>query len=382
MSEAYKAAGVDLQLGDELSQMLYEASKQTWVNREGKFGEPTSAVDSFRGLRDMSIAPLLNAPEPEGIRMYICDDGVGTKVEVAERRGKHDTIAFDLLAMVVDDAAIKGYEPAAVSTTLDVRKLDESMKPEMEQLARGYVLAANAARVALVNGEVAELGDLVGGFGDGLVYNWSATLLYAGHQSRLLDGRAVRPGDALVGFQENGFRSNGLSLVRKTLQKNFGNSWQEQVEEETDWTWSHLVLQPSTIYSPVLVDAIGGYDLSQPSLAEVHGAAHITGGGMPGKLGGLLKTAGVGAVISEPFETPYVMKSIQRLADIPDEEAYHVWNMGTGMVVATPEPEKLIDVAARHNVAAKQIGEVISAPMIVIADAQKPGRDLTFRLNS
>ncbi len=377
MSEAYKAAGVDLELGDDLSQMLYEASKQTWVNRANRFGEPTSAVDAFRGLRDMSIEPFLSAPSPEGIRLFQCDDGVGTKVEVAQRVGRHDTIAFDLLAMVVDDAAIKGYEPAAVSTTLDVRKLSEGMKPEMQQLARGYVQAAKAAQIALVNGEVAELGGLVGGYGEGLVYNWSATLLAAGHTERLLDGTAVEPGDALVGFREKGFRSNGLSLVRRTLENRLGRHWHEWPESQTGEKWGDLVLEPSTIYAPVLTDAIGGYDLTQPTKVEVHGAAHITGGGLPGKLGGVLRTAGVGAVIEEPFPVPHAMRAIRHMAGIDLNEAHHVWNMGVGMVVATPDPEQLVHVAEKHGVQAAQIGEVVAQHAIRIVT---PGRDLVFEL--
>jgi phosphoribosylformylglycinamidine cyclo-ligase len=377
MSEAYKEAGVDLQLGDELSQMLYEASKQTWANRAGTFGEPTSSVDAFRGVRDMSLAPLLRVPKPDGIRQFMCDDGVGTKVDVAQRMGKHDTIAFDLLAMVVDDAAIKGYEPTSVSTTLDARKLDESMKPEMEQLARGYILAAAAAKVALVNGEVAELGNLVGGYGEGLVYNWSATLLAIGHQERLINGKALRRGDALVGLQEKGFRSNGLSLVRRTLTKMHGDNWHEEIEPETGKPWGELVLRPSTIYSPVLVRAIGGYDLSKTPRAEVHGAAHITGGGLPGKLGGLLRTAGVGAVIEYPYDAPPAMRSVQTMAGIDDEEAHHVWNMGTGMVIATPHPEQVMWIADYLNIDSKQIGVVTNDPEIRI---QRKRGDLVFDL--
>jgi phosphoribosylformylglycinamidine cyclo-ligase len=114
----------------------------------------------------------------------------------------------------------------------------------------------------------------------------------------------------------------------------------------------------------------------------VHGAAHITGGGIPGKLGGLLRTAGAGAVISEPFEVPPAMKSLQNLAGISDEEAYHVWNMGTGMVVATPQPDKLVEIAEAHDISAKQIGEVISSPMILIPGAESFGKDISFSLDS
>lgn len=383
MSEAYQAAGVNLELGDELSKMLYEASKQTWHNRAGKFGEPTADVDSFSGLRSLSLKPLLEVPEPEGIVLLPGDDGVGTKVEVAQRVGRHDTIAHDLLAMICDDAAVKGFEPAAVTTTLDVRRLDESMRPAMTQLALGYIAAANVAKVALVNGEVAELGSLVGGYGDDMnfQYNWNATFFAVGHRSRLVDGRAVGVGDSLVGFRENGFRSNGLSLVRKTLANQYGSEWHRHTFNFGLENLGRAVLTPSTIYSTVLVAAQGGYDLRTAPAAEFSGAAHITGGGIPGKLGRLLRTAGLGADISAPFELPDIMDHVQEVADISDEEAYRVWNMGQGMIVSTKNAENLISVAEQQGVEAKVIGEVTDEKGTVIvrsAGAKSPGKALYY----
>lgn len=378
MSKAYEAAGVNLELGDELSKMLYEASKQTWVNREGKFGEPTADLDSFSGLRSMSIAPLLEIPDPANIVTIMGDDGIGTKVEVAERMGDHATMAFDLLAMICDDAAVKGFEPVAVTTTLDVQRLDKSMRDQMQDLARGYVLAAKAARVALVNGEVAELGDLVGGYGEGLKYNWNATYLAAGHNSRLLDGNAVSAGDQLVGFQEMGFRSNGLSLVRKTLKAEHGPEWHRAVFT-TPIQFGEYVLRPSVIYTPILVDAIGGYDLSNEAQARVSAAAHITGGGIPGKLGRMLQASGLGADIENPFSPSAMMQYVQEKAGIADSEAYTVWNMGQGMIVATPEPAKVIELARNHGVRARAIGEVVKQPGITIRSRGVKNNGTTLR---
>jgi phosphoribosylformylglycinamidine cyclo-ligase len=383
MSEAYREAGVNLELGDELSKMLYEASKQTWQNRVGKFGEPTADIDSFSGLRSLSLEPLLSVPKPEGIRLNMGDDGVGTKVEVAQRIGKHDTIAHDLLAMICDDAAVKGFEPAAVTTTLDVRKLDESMRPAMSQLALGYIAAANAAQVSLVNGEVAELGNLVGGYGDedNFQYNWSATFIAAGHKDRLLDGTKVQEGDLLVGLREMGFRSNGLSLVRKTLAARYGELWHELQYTDLGQTLGELVLTPSIIYTPILTKAIGGYDLRQNPLALVHGAAHVTGGGVPGKLGRMLQPSGLGAAIHNPFEPVDFVQEVQQLAGIGDEEAYKVWNMGQGMVIATPDAKQIINIANEHFIPAKVIGEVVKSPTITIRSAaSETGKKLTYEI--
>lgn len=390
MSEAYRDAGVNLELGDELSKQLYEASKLTWQNREGVFGELTSNLDSFSGLRSMNIGPLLEVPEPEKLSFLMGDDGVGTKVEVAQRVGDLSTIAHDLFAMVCDDAVIRGFEPVAATTTLDVQKLDESMRDQMAQLALGYIAAGNLAKIAVVNGEVAELGKLVGGYEPSnndyrstdeiLRFNWSATLLSIGHQDRLKDGRSIQPNDSLVALEEKGFRSNGLSLVRKTFEKSFGVDWHNTRINSGEQSLGQLVLEPSTIYTPVIVDAFGGYDPRRQANTEIAAAAHITGGGIPGKLSRMLQASGLGADIESPMGPGDGMILAQNHAGISDEEAYKVWNMGQGMIVATAYPQDFIEHAANHGINAEHIGYVTKKPEIHIrsAGAHSRGKNLVY----
>ncbi|MDP2946521.1 MAG: AIR synthase related protein [Nanoarchaeota archaeon] len=148
--------------------------------------------------------------------MNIGFDGVGTKMELAERVNDHNTIAFDLFAMVCDDAVVRGAEPVLIGSILDVNSLGkdgENYIEQVRQLAKGYVEAAREANVAIVNGEVAELGNRVGGFGS-FNYNWGAGVVWFAKKNNLFTGREIKVGDAVVAFKENGFRSNGLSLVR------------------------------------------------------------------------------------------------------------------------------------------------------------------------
>jgi phosphoribosylformylglycinamidine cyclo-ligase len=394
MSEAYKAAGVDLELGDEISGMLGVASEYTDNLRKGSFGTLTRADDTFYSLRGMNIGSLIDLPSAHNIDVNLFDDGIGTKVEIAQRMRDHSTIAFDLFAMVSEDAAIKGFEPVAVSTTFDVSKLHESQRPYFEQLAVGYVAAAKATGVTIVNGEVAELGDLVGGYRGTLLerlmdkikhrvplqYNWSATLLAAAHQDRAIDGRGIQVGDTIVGFREDGFRSNGLTLARKLLRKHYGNAWHKKNMPGSDQKIGSAALHPSTIYTPVFVDAFGGFDLDRKPKAELHGAAHITGGGMPGKLGRALKPSGLGAEIASPYRPAPLMSLLQFKGGIPDDEIYKVWNMGMGAVAITPEPFNMLALAHEHGKAAAIIGEVTRESGINIRShgAFSPGTILTY----
>jgi phosphoribosylformylglycinamidine cyclo-ligase len=319
-------------------------------NRKGRIGEVTTPHDDFSGLRYIKGLP------PDAI-LGTNFDGVGTKIEVAERLWSytgdpsyHRGIASDLFAMVCDDAVVRGAEPVLVGSILDANKLYPAV---VEQLAEGMVDAALEARVAVINGETAELGDRVGGYGD-IRYNWGASVVWVAKEERLIDGSCVEAGDALVGFRETGFRSNGLTLVRKILRDRYGKRWHEKEHEGENV--AETVLTPSCIYTPVVVDVVGGYE--NTPWASVKAVAHITGGGIPEKLGRALRPSGYGADISDPFEPPEFMHYCQEIGNVDDAEAYRTWNMGNGMVVVTPEPDNVIVLAKEHGIHAKRIGEV------------------------
>jgi len=172
----------------------------------------------------------------------------------------------------------------------------------------------------------------------------------------MITGNEIKPNDKLVGLKENGFRSNGLSLVRKIMERKHGDEWHKVkfgVEDLGD-----LVLCPSRIYSKAVVDMFGGFDGEQK--AKIHGIAHITGGGIPGKLSRVIKPNGLGADIYDPFDPCELMIHCQKHGDVTDEEAYETWNMGQGMIIITPEPKEVIKVAGTHNIESKVIGKVNS----------------------
>ncbi len=358
----YAGSGVNIELGDDVSKILYNAAKQTWDNRKGKLGELIVPFDDFSGVRAIDVSNL-----PPGTLMNIGFDGVGTKMELAERVGDHRTIAYDLFAMVCDDAVVRGGEPVLIGSILDVNSLgkdNETYIDQIKQLAEGYINAARSANVAIVNGEVAELGDRICGFGP-FNYTWGAAVVWFANKDRLFTGKDIQPGDYLVGLQERGFRSNGLSLVRMIMETTHGKDWHTQTHKGK--RLARLALEPSKIYSGAVVEMFGGFQ-DEPK-AKIHGVAHITGGGIPSKLGRVLKPSGLGATISEPYSPAELMLYCQEIGNVPDKEAYKTWNMGQGMIIITPEPEKVIDVAKKHNLKSKVIGQVESNPGIRILSA-------------
>lgn len=376
----YRDSGVDVDLGNDASKVLYEAAKITWENRKGRLGELIVPFDDFSGVRAIDVSNL-----PEGTLMNIGFDGVGTKIELAERVADHRTIAHDLFAMVCDDAVVRGAEPVLIGSVLDVNSLKHgtgSRIDEIKQLAEGYIDAARAANVAIVNGEIAELGNRVGGFAD-FNYNWCASVVWFARRERMLTGREIREGDFIVGLKEEGFRSNGLSLVRKIMHDNHGgNCWHlyDEAGNFDDGKMAREILTPSRIYSAAIVDMIGGYDPNRQPRAEIHGIAHITGGGIPEKLGRLLKPSGFGAFIDNPIEPSRIMRYVQTLGKVRDAEAYRTWNMGPGMLALTPRPQAVMDVASEYGISSQVIGQVTREPGINIRSkgTEHEGRLLKF----
>ncbi|MBI4116279.1 hypothetical protein HY449_00880 [Candidatus Pacearchaeota archaeon] len=339
----------------QASQILYEASKRTWENRKGRIGEVISSSEDFRGPRGIDISEL-----PKGTRLYGGMDGVGNKIEIAERMKNHRTMASGLVEMVCGDKVREGMEPIFIMSNIDVNSLNGNIGI-VKEIVEGYVEAAKEADVVILNGEIAELGKRISGYGN-FNYTWCASAIGIGRAERILDGRKIKIGDALVGLEEPGFRSNGLSKLLEIMEKNFGEHWHE-LSFEGKKKFGEYGLVPAKIYTRAVVEMFGGYD-REPK-AEIHGIAHITGDGIPEKLSSALNGTGLGAHV-EPFEPNDFIKYLQYIGKIDDALAYRTWNMGQGMIIITSEPEKVMNVASFHNIESKIIGEITKNPGITI----------------
>ncbi len=373
----YKNTGVDVDLGNDASKILYNASKLTWKNRDGKFGDVKSSQNSFSGLRFLDLGDV-----PKDVKLSLSSDGVGTKVEIAERMADHSTIAFDLIAMVADDAVVRGGIPISLATVLDINSLskDKDAFKYLKQLGEGYIKAAENAGITISNGELAELPDRINGYGD-FNYNWGSTLLWASTEDKLIDGSKIEVGASVILLREKGFRSNGISLLRKVMRTNFGDNWhnleigdlgletgdggqmvgEKKIENVKLGT---LALTPSTIYCKCVVEMIG--DLGEEGKCDIQAVSHITGGGVPEKLGRVLREVNLGVELDNLFEPNPLMLKCQELANIPDEEIYRTWCMGQGMAIITNEPQKVIEISKKYNIEAKIGGKIIKDKKIKI----------------
>jgi len=369
---AYALAGVDVDVEAEASRIMYEASKKTFENRSGKIGEIVAPFDDFAGLKMVDVSKL-----PEGSFLSMGFDTAGTKVEIAQRVGKYDTIAFDLFAMVCDDALVRGGESILVGSNLDIRSvgMDDRFLPIMRQLGEGYVAAAKEANVAIINGEIAQMGDLMAGYGD-FPFHWGAACIWVGRKDKLFTGTEIKAGDAVVMLREGGFRANGWSLVRKTFNAVHGDEWHKTPHDGS--TLGLLALTPSQIYSRFVVGLYGGFDTE--GTCDIHGVAHITGGGVPEKMMRVLRRSKLGVRLPNLFEPGEVVSYCQKIGEISDYDAYRAWNMGQGLAIITPEPEKVVAASKAYGIDARIAGEVISEPKIIITSkgSEAPGKELSF----
>jgi phosphoribosylformylglycinamidine cyclo-ligase len=320
----------------------FALAKTTWKTRENSDGEPVFDVDG-------AFANVIRF----GNRLIgMTSDGVGTKIEVAERTGVYRTLGWDLLAMAVDDLAAVGLEPACLSNILDVDRIDSDI---VEELMIGLTEAASFARVAVTGGEIAELGARISGYGPKMHFNWCATAIGVAIERDgpvIVSGRTVNTGDAVVALRETGFRSNGFSLARSILEKKYGFLWHE-AGFLPDVTWGSALIEPSKVYCRAVVDLVRAG-------CPLNGIAHVTGGGIPGNFGRILKLTGLSAELESLFPPCGAMDRLREMGNLSAKETYENWNMGNGMLIVLPKDavRHAIEIVAAGGFEAREAGRI------------------------
>ncbi|MDD4801640.1 MAG: phosphoribosylformylglycinamidine cyclo-ligase [Syntrophomonas sp.] len=305
---SYKKAGVDIDAANQSVELI-----KKWTSRT-KRPEVLTDIGSFGGLFALNSAKYQEPVLVSGT------DGVGTKLKIAHLLGVHDTVGIDLVAMCVNDILVHGAEPLFFLDYIAVGKLQPDM---VERLVKGVSEGCLQAGCALIGGETAEMP----GFYKKDEYDLAGFAVGVVERSRLINGAAIREGDVLIGLASSGVHSNGYSLVRKALLEKAGLNLEEEIEE-LGHTLGEELLTPTRIY----VKSV----LSLLEEVEVHGMAHITGGGLAENLQRIMP-AGMGAVINKTaLETPAIFNLIARLGDVKSEEMFRSFNMGIGYVLATP----------------------------------------------
>jgi phosphoribosylformylglycinamidine cyclo-ligase len=265
--------------------------------------------------------------------LALSTDTVGTKMVVAERLGRYDTIGIDCVAMNVNDVICVGAEPIAMLDFILTERADAEI---CGQLGVGLARGAELAGIEIPGGELAQVPDIVSG------QELGGSCVGLVELDAIVTGAAVRPGDPVIGLPSSGLHSNGYTLARAALAD------VPLDDERLGRPLGDLLLEPTEIYVRPVLDLVA-------SPVEVRGLAHITGEGFDNLL---RLEADVGYEIDDPLPAPPIFDLIQELGGVSDREMHDVFNMGCGFccVVAPGDEQGALELLRAHYPAAKRVG--------------------------
>ncbi|MCK5542043.1 MAG: phosphoribosylformylglycinamidine cyclo-ligase [Desulfobacterales bacterium] len=330
----YADSGVDIDKANQLVEKIKKIVKKT--PRSGVIG----GIGGFGGLFSPNLS---NIKSPV---LVSSTDGVGTKLKIAFKMDKHDTIGIDLVAMCVNDILVQGAKPLFFLDYLAMGTLNNTTA---EIVINGIAEGCIQAECALIGGETAEMPGMyqkdeydLSGFTVGLVDN-----------EKMIDGSNIQNGHKLIGLASSGIHSNGFSLVRKVFFEKCGYDVNTKIEE-LGTTLGEELLKPTKIY----VSAI----LSLLRNLPIHGMAHITGGGIEENIIRSIPEACKAVIKKGSWDILPIFDILKKQGSISDIEMNRTFNNGIGMILVVPSDsaEDVLDRLAVMNEKAFLIGDVVS----------------------
>lgn len=328
----YRQSGVDIDAGNEVVRRIKAMAKATYTPGV------LSGVGSFGGLFALD-------GQVEDPVLVASADGVGTKLKVAFMTGIHDTIGVDLVNHCVNDILVQGARPLFFLDYLATGRLSPDVA---EQIVKGVATACTTNRCALLGGETAEM---PGFYADG-EYDVAGFIVGVVSRSRVVDGRRIVAGDALIGLPSSGLHTNGYSLARRIVFDHLRLTPDSEVEA-LGTTVGAALMAPHRSYLPVI----------EPLLTSgvIKGMAHITGGGLTENLPRTMPEGRTHEVDRGSWVVPPLFAWLQRAGGIADDEMFRAFNMGVGMVLvcADDEASGLIEALRVAGEPAWRLGRVV-----------------------
>jgi phosphoribosylformylglycinamidine cyclo-ligase len=328
----YRASGVDIDAGNETVRRIRSLAKSTFTPGV------LSDIGSFGGLFALDRARY---QEPV---LVASTDGVGTKLKVAFMTGRHDTVGADLVNHCVNDVLVQGAAPLFFLDYLATGRLSPDVA---EQVIAGVVRGCRENDCALLGGETAEM---PGFYADG-EYDIAGTIVGVVERSKIIDGRAIVAGDALIGLASSGLHTNGYSLARRVMFDVCGFA-PDQMVPELGTTAGAALLWPHRSYLAAMRPLIDA--------GVVKGMAHITGGGITENLPRILPEGTAADIDRASWTVPPIFQLLQDRGEIADEEMFRAFNMGIGLIVAcaASDEERVIATLVRLGEEPIQLGRV------------------------
>lgn len=329
----YREAGVDVEAG------------RAFVEQIRHLVHSTHRPEVMGGLGGFSGCFQLPGGFKEPV-LVSGTDGVGTKLKLAFTLNSHHTAGIDLVAMCVNDVLTVGAEPLFFLDYVATGKLNQE---QLTQVVTGISRGCQTAGCALLGGETAEMP----GFYQVGEYDLAGFCVGIVEKSQMLNGSQVQVGDVAIGLASDGVHSNGFSLVRKVVDE-CGYSWSDRPQIFAGKTLGEMFLTPTRIYVKPVLEAL-------KAGLEIHGMAHITGGGLPENLPRCLGQNQSIQINSNSWVIPPVFQWLAATGSIDSVAMFNTFNMGIGFVVLVPpdQVEQAIAWFKSHDVAAAAIAQVI-----------------------
>lgn len=329
---SYREAGVDIDAGNQAVTLIKKHIAST--QRPEVLGE----VGGFAGLFEFT-AQKFRAPV-----LVAAADGVGTKLKIAFLLEKHTTVGIDLVAMNVNDLLAVGATPLFFLDYIATGKIEPE---KIAQIVEGIAAGCREANCALLGGETAEMP----GFYQEGEYDLAGFAVGVVEKEKVCGASRVRPGDKIIGLPSTGLHSNGFALARCALLAKAGYKVGDFIPA-LGKTLGEEMLTPTRIYVPLVLPLFQEFDL--------HGAAHITGGGMRENISRVLPPGTKVKIYKGSWPVPPIFKLIQVEGKVAEEEMYRVFNLGIGFVLITSlvEAESILKELEKKGEKAYLIGEV------------------------
>jgi phosphoribosylformylglycinamidine cyclo-ligase len=324
---------VDVGKVRDLQRFMVSALGGTFHTRKTGAGAPLIEIGHYSGMVDLG----------GNMALTLHTDGVGTKVLVAQSMGRYDTVGIDCVAMTVNDLICLGSEPIALLDYLALEREDDRI---VKEIMNGLIAGAEEASVPIVGGETAILGEMIRGI-EGHGFDLASMGVGIVEKDMVVDGSAIRAGDAIVGLRSSGLHSNGYTLARKVLTKR--HSLKEFIPR-LDRTLGDELLTPTKIYVRPVLRLL--------SRVEVHGLAHITGGAFT-KLARLTGRRDLSFRLEQVKPLP-VFGMLAEEGRLSTEDMYSTFNMGVGfcVILSPSQAEEAIRVCRRNGFEASAIGTI------------------------
>jgi phosphoribosylformylglycinamidine cyclo-ligase len=337
--KAYAKAGVDIDLGNKVKATLPRLLAAT--HRPGVLGK----VGGFGGLFALDTRKYRQPVLVSSV------DGVGTKLKIAFAMGRHNTIGQDLVNHCVNDITVLGAEPLFFLDYLGTGKLEPRV---FKEILQGFAKACAENHCALIGGETAQMP----GFYQAGEYDVSGTIVGVVDKDRMLDGKAIRAGDAVIGLAASGLHTNGYSLARKILFEQMNLEPRSRLPGLAGSIGEEL-LKVHVSYGPLIQKLLKKFN--QGRALSIKGLAHITGGGFIDNIPRVLPRNCDVVIRQGTWEVLPIFEILRREGGVPEPELYQVFNMGIGMtvVVAADKVQAVRKYIASEGQKAWVIGEVV-----------------------